>query len=62
MGWGSRRVAGLGVGVKSNLIQYLIPILVGLWYDSGGVVVGRGVGSSVKPNPIPNYNTCRVAV
>ena len=49
-------------GVKSNQIQYLIPIHVGFWYDSGRGDLGLGVGSAVKPNPIPNFNKCRVVV
>ena len=42
-GAGEEGVVVLGVGVKSNLIQYLIPIHVGLWYDRWG-----GGGESVR--------------
>ena len=36
----------------------------GVGGEEGGSLplVDLGVGSEVKPNPIPNFNTCRVVV
>ena len=59
---GGGGVVVLGVGVKSNLIQYLIPIHVALWYDrwGEGAVVVLGVG--VKLNLIHYLHPIRVGL